>query len=92
MEVNGDKMIKVNAIECSNCHDVIYSRAVHDFHYCSCEETFIDGGFDYIRYGGNIVGRPFQIDVNATKRELYDDWNKRDDKFGLIKPKTEEGE
>lgn len=79
-------MTTVHAIKCLKCGDTIYSRAVHDFHYCSCEKCAIDGGFDYLR----ILGDPenyesVDIEVNATRKELYADWATGKDKFGTIK-------
>jgi len=80
--------MKVLAVKCKACGDTIYSRAHHDFHYCSCGNTFVDGGRDYLRYGSDpTVGKPeeLEIEVDATDAELYQDWNKRKDKFGSIK-------
>jgi hypothetical protein len=79
-------MITVNAIECPTCHDIIFSRAHHDFHYCTCGETFIDGGFDYTRYGGKDLSliQHHELEIDATEQELYDDWNKRVNKYGTI--------
>ena len=45
--------IRVNAMQCLHCGDIIYSCATHDFRYCSCGKCYIDGGFDYVRGGGN---------------------------------------
>lgn len=82
----------INAIKCSKCGDIIYSRARHDCRHCSCGSIFIDGGFNYIRIGGKGISgkelnkiKTFKIEVNATKKELYDDWNNLTDKYGLIK-------
>ena len=36
--------MKVFGIKCKKCGDFIYSRAVHDFHSCTCEACSIDGG------------------------------------------------
>ena len=47
------KVIKRNAIRCLKCGDVIESKSVHDFQQCSCGATFVDGGHEYIRIGGN---------------------------------------
>lgn len=79
--------MKVNAIRCPNCGDVIYSRHVHDFHYCSCGECAIDGGFDYVRV---VAKNPDEIEglkleVDATRKELEQDWGRGIDKFGIIK-------
>jgi len=76
--------MKVHAIICNKCGATIYSRAVHDFHWCPCKTVAIDGGFDYTR----IIGTDFRqtkIEVKATKEELFNDWNIQIDKFGTIK-------
>ena len=78
--------MKLWAIKCVYCHDIIFSRARHDFRVCSCDATFIDGGFDYTRYGGD--GALVEIELDATKKQLYDDWNTRTDKFGIIHEKN----
>lgn len=78
-------MIKVNAIKCKECGDTIYSRARHDWRECSCKNSFVDGGVDYLRYGG-MASEAFQVEVDVKDaRELYDDWNFSRDKYGLIK-------
>lgn len=50
-------------VMCLSCKDVIWSRSVHDFRYCSCRKSFIDGGRDYLRYGGEAYPaiKPVQI-------------------------------
>lgn len=92
-------MIKIVGIKCPKCLDVIYSRARHDYHHCSCgtnedgtEDSgiSIDGGFDYLRYGwSNDIKLSdieiVEVEVNATKQELYDDWNTRQNKYGVIR-------
>ena len=82
--------MKINAIQCPKCGDLIFSRANHDFRSCTCGDTSVDGGFS--SYGGRILYKPenkfpkmIEIEVKATKRELYDDWNHRKNKYGLIK-------
>ena len=83
-------MIKVNAIQCPNCKDVVYSRARHDMRYCGCGEVAIDGGFDYNRVAfRGIFPASFEIEVDADKNTLYSDWNKETNKFGLIKHNSE---
>jgi len=77
--------MKVNAIKCPKCHDTIYSRARHDFRRCSCGNIFIDGGLDYIHMGGDITVKSFKLKIKATPKELFNDWNLKIDKLGLIK-------
>lgn len=82
--------MKIKAVKCSGCQDVIFSRATHDHHACSCGKTFIDGGFEYVRSGwADDISQPIHvdIDVDATKERLYQDWNSGADKFGIIKEK-----
>ena len=48
-------MNKIKAeIACSNCGEIITSKHRHDFVVCACNSIFIDGGFDYCRYGCDI--------------------------------------
>ena len=79
--------MKVFAVRCPHCGDIIYSRAHYDFHYCSCGYVFIDGGFEYSRFGAESLDNidQLEIDVKATKEDLYKDWNERINKFGIIK-------
>ena len=82
----------VKAIKCNNCGDIIYSRSVHDFHWCSCEKCAIDGGFDYYRIIGNKEDWEMtEVHIlddksdDEVKKILYDDWNYRKNKYGTIK-------
>ena len=45
------KKLVRNAIRCKHCGDVIESKSIHDFKWCSCESVFVDGGIDYLRRG-----------------------------------------
>ena len=38
-----------NKIRCIHCGDIIESKTVHDFKWCSCERVAVDGGKDYLR-------------------------------------------
>ena len=51
MSIN--KIIK-NSAKCMKCGDIIESRHRHDFKYCKCGTIFIDGGYDYLRCGGDL--------------------------------------
>jgi hypothetical protein len=78
--------MNVNAIKCPSCQDVIYSRARHDMRACSCGDVAIDGGFDYVKvcFKDNVPER-LQLNLSVSKKELYEDWNSNEDKYGLIK-------
>lgn len=43
-----------NAIRCKKCGDIIESKTVHDFKFCSCGSCAVDGGHDYLRRCGNL--------------------------------------
>lgn len=60
-------------IRCLKCGDIIESKHVHDFRYCSCENIFIDGGNDYTRYGGAALedgSAEFLLDGGKTLNVL----------------------
>lgn len=46
--------ILVNRIRCKKCGDIIESKSVHDFKYCSCKSVAVDGGHDYLRRLGYL--------------------------------------
>ena len=46
-----EKRIKHNKIRCKLCDDVIESKHHYDFVRCKCENAFVDGGKDYVRFG-----------------------------------------
>lgn len=81
-------MTTVHAIKCVKCKDTIYSRARHDFNSCSCGGCSIDGGLDYTKICWEPdmdCPEPFSLEIEATPRELYDDWDTNANKFGRIK-------
>lgn len=41
-------------IRCLKCNDIIESLSVHDYRKCKCGESFIDGGSEYTRIGGDF--------------------------------------
>ena len=76
----------LKAIHWLRCDDKIYSRAPHDFRYCSCGQVFVDGGRSYFKHG-HAPGAEFKvisIDVDVPLDELYDDWDQMHDKYGTI--------
>lgn len=58
-----NKKIKCNKIKCNYCGDVIESKTVHDFVYCSCKKVAVDGGKDYLK-------RIYTKDLNTDYVEL----------------------
>lgn len=82
-------MIVVKCIYCSGCKQTIYSRAHHDMRTCKCGNCSVDGGFDHFRYLVNPelpVGTVLlkSVSLEATKGDLWWDWNLNENKFGVI--------
>lgn len=51
--MNGLEQIILNRVQCRECGEVLTSYYRHDYKTCGCEnETMVDGGYDYQRYGG----------------------------------------
>lgn len=81
---------RVQTVTCGNCGAEIYSRARHDYRSCPCSRTQVDGGFDYLKYGWHPEDSKPTIKtryVGMTRKELYDDWNTMQDKFGVLAKK-----
>lgn len=77
--------MKVIGVVCPSCKQFIFSRARHDCHYCKCGDIYVDGGFECMRVGFmKAVPKTETREVPATKKELYDDWNKGTDLYGSI--------
>jgi hypothetical protein len=65
-----DQEVKVvTGVECPQCKERLFSWHVHDFHYCGCGATFVDGGREYLRYGWNGP-RPKEIEFDPTADEM----------------------
>ncbi len=48
-----EKELLINQVKCLNCGTILTSYHTHDFQSCPCEnQTFIDGGLEYQRFGG----------------------------------------
>jgi len=43
-----------NSARCRSCGVEIVSTTVHDLVSCACGSIFVDGGHEYLRYGGEI--------------------------------------
>lgn len=81
----------VSALKCPCCETWIYSRARHDFHACPCDAINVDGGFDYIKGSWDekkikdfTTIENKEIEIPATRKELYDDWNLNKNVYGRI--------
>ena len=52
--MSNNKKILVNKIQCKKCKDIIESKHVHDFKWCTCKSIAVDGGLEYLRRIGNL--------------------------------------
>ena len=47
------RQLVYNAVTCLDCLSTIVSHHRHDYKLCGCKnEAMVDGGTDYVRYGG----------------------------------------
>ena len=46
------RVLAINRVMCLHCNDIITSKFAHDYVPCKCGKTFVDGGTDYRRRGG----------------------------------------
>ena len=78
--------MKVKAIECDLCGDVIYSRAPEDYRECSCGAVSTSGGQQYAKFHIADQGthKKVIINVDTSPHNLYNDWREMADVFGLI--------
>jgi len=64
--MNDLKQIILNRVQCRECGEVLISYNRHDYKTCGCtNETMIDGGTDYQRYGG------LNLDLVDTSSTIY---------------------
>jgi len=47
------KKIKINKARCNYCGWVIESQHRYHLNFCDCGKTFVDGGQEYLRRGGD---------------------------------------
>jgi len=86
--------MKVQVYRCKKCDDRIYSRVKHDLRSCSCGSLAVDNGhsngINWIngRVIGNDIPKPEWIVLDVTEPLLFDDWNMKRNKLGLIKGNT----
>ena len=65
----GDNM--GNRIQYKQCGEILESKYRHDFQMCSCpNQTFVDGGNDYCRYGGADLGLIIFLDEETEDEEI----------------------
>lgn len=79
--------MKIKVYTCPRCLTSVYSRTRHDYRWCPCNTIAVDGGLEYTRVvWKDTLPESHDIEVDATREQLYDDWNSRQDKYGIILP------
>lgn len=72
-------------IKCLICGDIIESKSVHNLVSCKCENCYIDGGNEYLHFGGKDFSKILIIfddgtEVLASDEEnykmKYEEWEK----------------
>lgn len=61
------KPFKHNGLVCGICMDVIASFWTHHFVSCECGNAFVDGGFDYFRYGAKDLKKVTQVYIMSLE-------------------------
>lgn len=60
-----------NIIQCLQCKWVLVSNYIHDYKTCGCpNQTMIDGGYDYLRYGGKDLSKIKILRVCGVKNKI----------------------
>ena len=78
----------VKAIKCEECNTTVYSRTMEDMRECECGRVVVYGGFKNFKFEVRDKKTKFQklnVDLNVTPDDLYRDYEKMEDKFGLIR-------
>jgi ribosomal protein L37AE/L43A len=78
----------VNAVLCESCKDLVYSRAEQDIRYCSCGRVGVKGGHKFVTLVNEDAEHvKHRVEVEATERQLIDDWRSCQNVFGVISGK-----
>ena len=79
--------MRIKAIKCEECLDIVYSRAEDDLRECTCGATSASGGQSHSKFY-TIHGAKYKkvtIDLDLTPSMLYNDWKEMLDAYGLIR-------
>lgn len=62
-------------IKCLICGDIIESKSVHNLVSCKCESCHIDGGNEYLHFGGKDFSKILIIFDDGTEVLVSDEEN-----------------
>ena len=79
--------MKIKAIRCEECLDIVYSRTEEDLRECSCGATSAAGGQFHCKFYTihGAKSKKITINLDASASMLYNDWKEMLDAYGLIK-------
>jgi hypothetical protein len=64
----------VEGVLCLSCNQALWSLSRNHFHDCGCNnETFVDGGKDYLRYGAKSLKKTALVTINLLTDEVVVD-------------------
>lgn len=67
---------RIWGVQCMACKKRLFSLHRHDFKHCGCSnETYVDGGRDYLRYGWMVL----------KPKRIY--WSKQDGEYPVFNMK-----
>ena len=80
------KLVKIKAVKCQNCEDVVFSRTDEDFRECSCGSVNASGGQTHFKAESvpNAKHKVVEVNLNLSMEDLYDDWDQMTDNYGVI--------
>ena len=64
-------------IKCLFCNDIIESKHIHDFVTCKCDSCYVDGGQDYLHFGGKDFNKILILFDDGAEIIASDDVNYR---------------
>ena len=73
-------------IKCLRCNEIIESKHRHNLVTCKCENSYVDGGQDYLHFGGRDYSKILIIFDDGTEviandesnfRKKYSEWEKK---------------
>jgi hypothetical protein len=67
--------------------EIVYSRAIHDCRDTTDKSAYVDGGNEVFSSGWNLNGEklvPIVIELAVSPAELFNDWNKNINFYGII--------
>ncbi len=62
-----------NQVQCLKCKDIIRSKNLHDFRYCSCGAIAVDGGSWYLkRVGKDVLDESTYVELSEKYNNIED--------------------